>query len=135
MKSLKAIIEKGSDGFYSIYMPDIAGLYGTGETEDEAKENLKEAIEVAKDHVEETGDTTYYAPLLENYTIEYAYDLSGFFKTFDMFDVSALANYVGVNSSLMRRYKSGITKASCNQKIKISTGIHRLAKQLSTASF
>ena len=30
---LKAVIEKGKDGFYSIYMPEISGLFGTGKTE------------------------------------------------------------------------------------------------------
>ena len=135
MKSLKAIIEKGSDGLYSIYIPEIAGLYGTGETEDEAKENLKEAIEAAIDHVEETGETDDYAPLLEKHAIEYVYDLSGFFKTFDIFDVTAFSRRLGINSSLMRRYKTGMSKASATQKSKILTGIHSVAGQLSAVNF
>jgi predicted RNase H-like HicB family nuclease len=135
MKSLKAIIEKGSDGFYSIYMPEIAGLYGTGETEEEAKENLKDAIEMAIDHVEETGDTTYYAPLLEKHIVEYAYDLSGFFKTFDIFDVTAFSKKIGINSSLMRRYKTGMSKASVAQKTKILDGIYSVANELHAVKF
>ena len=135
MKSLKAIIEKGSDGFYSIYMPDIPGLFGAGETESEAKENLREAIEIAIDHVEETGDTTYYAPLLENHAIEYAYDLSGFFKTFDIFDVTAFSKKIGINSSLMRRYKTGMSKASASQKTKILNGIYSVADELNAVKF
>ena len=135
MKSLKAIIEKGSDGFYSVYVPEIPGLYGAGETESDAKENLKEAIEVAIDHMEETGDTTYYAPLMEDHTIEYAYDLSGFFKTFDIFDVTALSKRIGINSSLMRRYKTGISKASASQKAKILDGIYSIADDLLAVKF
>ena len=135
MKSLKAIIEKGSDGFYSIYMPEIAGLYGAGETESEAKENLQEAIEMAIDHVEETGEYDDYAPLLENHTIEYSYDLSGFFKTFDIFDVTALSKRIGINASLMRRYKTGMSKASVAQKRKILDGIYSVAGELQTVKF
>ena len=135
MKLLKAIIEKGSDGLYSIYMPEIAGLFGTGETEDEAKESLKEGIEIAIDHVEETGDSTYYAPLLEDHTIEYTYDLSGFFKTFDIFDVTALSKRIGINASLMRRYKTGMTKASVSQKAKILDGIYSVANELYAVKF
>jgi len=67
---LKAIIEKGKDGLYSIYIPDIAGLFGTGETETEAKENLNESIEIALEHVEETGEWGDYSPLNGNYTLE-----------------------------------------------------------------
>ena len=132
---LKAIIEKGKDGFYSIYTPDIAGLFGTGETETEAKENLNESIEMALEHVEETGEWGDYSLLKGNYTIEYAYDLSGFFKTYDFFDVTALANRIGVNASLMRRYKTGMKKASFAQKAKISKGIYSIAEQLSAVNF
>ena len=135
MNTIKAVIEKGSDGLYSIYLPEIAGMYGTGETEAEAKENLREAIEIAIDHVEETGDATYYAPLLENHTIEYAYDLSGFFKTFDIFDVTAFSKKIGINSSLMRRYKTGMSKASALQKTKILNGIYSVANELNAIKF
>jgi predicted RNase H-like HicB family nuclease len=135
MKILKAIIEKGKDGFYSIYIPEITGLYGAGETEREAKENLNEAIEVALEHVEETGEWGDYSPLKGNYSIEYAYDLSGFFKTYDFFDVTALANRIGINASLMRRYKTGMKKASLAQKTKIREGIHVIAQQLNAVKF
>jgi len=135
MKTLKAIIEKGKDGFYSIYIPEIAGLYGTGETEKEAKESLGEAIEMALEHVEETGRWEDYSPLRENHSIEYVYDLSGFFKTYDFFDVTALANRIGINASLMRSYKTGTKKASLAQKTKIGEGIHILAKQLNAVKF
>jgi len=71
MKKLKAIIEKGKDGFYSIYTPEIARLFGAGRTEDEAKRDFSEAIEMALEHVEETGDWGDYSPLKGNYSIEY----------------------------------------------------------------
>ena len=135
MNSIKAIIEKGSDGLYSIYLPEIAGIFGTGETEAEAKESLSDAIEMVSEHVEETGEYEYYAPLLKNHTIEYAYDLSGFFKTFDFFDVTALSKRIGINSSLMRRYKTGMTKASSSQKAKILDGVHSVADELYAVKF
>ena len=135
MKSLKAIIEKGSDGFYSIYIPDIPGLYGTGETESEAKESLNESIEEAIEHVKETGCDTYYASLIKVHSIEYVYDLSGFFKTYNFFDVTAFAKRVGVNASLMRRYKTGIKKASATQKTKILEEIHAVADELHAVQF
>ena len=37
--------------------------------------------------------------------------------------------------SLMRRYKTGMKKASFAQKAKISDGIHGIAKQLSAVRF
>lgn len=127
MKKIKAIIEKGNDGFYSIYLPDIPGIYGTGETELEAKESLSKAVDSAKEYVEEVGKWGKY--------FDFHYDLSGFFKTYDFFDISALAGRLGLNASLLRRYKSGITKAETKQKEKIEQGIHNLANELRTVKF
>ncbi|MDR2467203.1 MAG: type II toxin-antitoxin system HicB family antitoxin [Prevotellaceae bacterium] len=47
MNKLNAVVEKGSDGFYSIYIPEIPGLYGTGKTETEAKESLYQWLVVS----------------------------------------------------------------------------------------
>ena len=135
MKLIKAIIEKGTDGFYSVYTPEIPGLFGTGETEIEAKENLNEAIEMALEHVKETNDDTYYSPLLKGYKIEYAYDLSGFFKAYNYFDTTAFAKRIGINGSLMRCYKSGAKKASTLQKTKILNGIYSVANELNAVRF
>lgn len=135
MKKIKAIIEKGNDGFYSIYLPDIPGIYGTGETELEAKESLSEAVDSAKEYVEEVGKWGKYIVFKSEYQFDYHYDLSGFFKTYDFFDISALAGRLGLNASLLRRYKSGITKAETKQKEKIEQGIHNLANELRTVKF
>lgn len=134
-KNIKAVIESGENGFYSIYLPSVPGLYGTGETETEAKNELLEAIDMAREHAKETNEWEEYASLKGEIEIDYVYDLSGFFKTYNFFDVSALANALGLNPSLLRRYKSGISKASDIQKKKIEIGIHNLAERLSAARF
>jgi len=135
MKKIKAIIEKGIDGLYSIYLPDVMGMYGTGETESEAKEALFEAVDSAKEYVEEKGEWGDYIVFKADFEFDYRYDLSGFFKTYNFFDVSALAIRLGLNASLLRRYKSGISKAETKQKEKIEQGIHNLANELSTVKF
>lgn len=135
MKKIKAIIEKGIDGLYSIYLPDVPGIYGTGETESEAKGALFEAVDSAKEYVEEVGKWGKYIVFRSDYEFDYRYDLSGFFKTYDFFDVSALAGRLGLNASLLRRYKSGISKAEAKQKVKIEQGIHDLAYELKTVKF
>ncbi len=134
-KQLTAVIEKGEDNNYSIYLPQITGLYGTGETEEEAKAELLEAISSAKEYAEEENDWSEYKLLKNDFNIEYKYDLSGFFKTYDFFDVSALANYIGLNASMLRRYKTGKSKASDKTKQKVEMGIHSIAQQLSIAHF
>ena len=135
MKKIMAIIEKGNDGLYSIYLPDVFGIYGTGKTEAEAKEALFEAVDSAKEYMEETEDFSAYNVFKSDFEFDYRYDLSGFFMTYNFFDVSALAIKIGLNASLLRRYKSGASKAENKQKEKIEHGIHNLAKELMAVRF
>jgi len=137
MKKVVAIIEKASDGGYGIYCPDLEGiaLYGYGLTEEEAKENLQENIESILEYYEEESKPVPEVLGTGKISFEYRYDFSGFFKTYPFFNVSELAIMLGVNSSLMRKYKNGLAFASGEQRKKIESGIHKLSKQLSTVQF
>ena len=90
----------------------------------------------------EKGNDGLYSIYLPDYNVfksdfefDYRYDLSGFFMTYNFFDVSALAIKIGLNASLLRRYKSGASKAENKQKEKIEHGIHNLAKELMAVRF
>jgi predicted RNase H-like HicB family nuclease len=137
MKKTVAIIEKASDGGYGIHCPGLTGtvLYGYGLTEKEAKENLLENLESILEHYEEENRPV--PEVLNNGKIEfeYRYDFSGFFKAFPFFNVSGLASAVGINSSLMRKYKNGLAFASGEQRKKIESCIHDISEKLSTVQF
>ena len=47
MKEIKVIIEKGKDQ-YGAYAENIEGIYGAGDTVDEAKQSIIEAIDLFK---------------------------------------------------------------------------------------
>lgn len=134
-KVIKAVIEQASDGGYGIYCPELEGisLFGYGLTESEAKEDLQDNLEM---FVDECEDENIIKVLNKgDIKFDYQYDISGFFKTYNIFNVSELAKRMGINPSLMRRYKQGITMASKEQKKKIEKEIHILAKELSTVQF
>jgi predicted RNase H-like HicB family nuclease len=137
MKKMTAIIEKAKDGGYGIYCPDLTGvaLYGYGLNEEEAKENLQENLESILEYYEEENKPV--PDVLDNgkVTFEYKYDFSGFFQSYPFFNVSELAAVIGINSSLMRKYKNGLAFASKEQRKKIESGIHSLSQQLSTVQF
>ena len=137
MKKVVAIIEKASDGGYGIYCPDLKGvaLYGYGLTEKEAKENLQENLESILEYYEEENKPVPEALGTGKISFEYKYDFSGFFKTYPFFNVSELAVMLGINSSLMRKYKNGLAYASKAQRERIESGIYNLSKQLSTVRF
>ena len=71
-----AIIEKGTDGFYSIYSDTTLlnhGLGGYGSSEEEAKADFMQSIEEAKDMIAEAGE-----PIpndAESIQVEFKYDI------------------------------------------------------------
>ena len=42
----KVVIEKGEDGYYVVTVPSLPGCISQGKTKEEALENIKEAIEL-----------------------------------------------------------------------------------------
>jgi hypothetical protein len=70
-----------------------------------------------------------------NIEFDYHYDFSGFFQSFPFFNVSALAKEVGLNSSLLRKYKEGLAVASPVQKKRLERAIHGIADRLRAATF
>jgi hypothetical protein len=133
MRTITATIEKASDGGYGIYT-DIPGLIGSGLTEEEAKTDFCGVLkEQAAYYYERTN--TYPDWYKEGYEIEYRYDLSGFFLSFPFINASEFASYVGINPSLMRKYKSGLVKASAKQKDQIQAKYSEMIRNLERVKF
>ena len=61
-----------------------------------------------------------------------AYDLTSVFDQNDFLNVSAIAKRVGINSSLLRQYTSGVKIPSQQTAARIEKVIHGLAEQLRT---
>lgn len=68
----------------------------------------------------------------EKVKFKIAYDLTSVFEHNDFLNVSAVAKRVGINSSLLRQYTSGVKVPSHQTANRIETVIHSLAKQLAT---
>lgn len=50
---LKVILEPSDEGGYTVYVPSLPGCISEGETLDEALENIREAIELYLEPVED----------------------------------------------------------------------------------
>lgn len=50
---LKIVLEESDEGGYTVYVPSLPGCISEGETEEEAMENIREAIEL---YLEPTED-------------------------------------------------------------------------------
>lgn len=133
MTEIKAIIEKGEDGLFSIYTENIPGLYGSGLTESEAREDFEEVLEEQIEFYEEReGKKPEWG---EDYKIVYEYSLTGFFLAFPFINVSEFAKAVGVNPSLMRQYKNGLAFASEKQRLSIQQAYNGIVERMKAVSF
>lgn len=133
MKKIVAIIEKGDDGGYCIYAADdCVPVVGSGMTEQEARQDFEEVMgEQAEYMKEQTG--TY--PEWHGAEVEYRYDMSGFFLSFPFINATEFARSIGINPSLMRKYKNGLTAASERQKNLIQDKFTEIVKQLDRVRF
>lgn len=133
-KKLIAVIEKATDGGFSIYAKDVDGAFGYGLTEEEARQDFVEVLEEQADYYKERHGEfpQWYSEGME---VEYQYDLSGFFEAFPFISVSGFAEAVGINASLMRRYKSGSAFAGEKQRKAIQAGYDRIIHRMQAVRF
>ena len=129
---IKAIIDKGSDGLYSVYSDGMIGRHGFGgfgSSVVEAKEDFEESIKEAQKL--SIGDGT---SIPDDYAVEYAYDIPSLFGYLDYFNISKFAEFAGINESKMRAYKAGLAFPGERTMRKIEAAISRIEQQLHSVS-
>jgi predicted RNase H-like HicB family nuclease len=113
-----ALIEKGKDGTFGIFTPDLKStIIGDGNTVAEAKADFKNSVNELLLFYKETGKQI--PEELTDIEFEYKYDVASLFNFYDFINVSKFAKAAGINSSLMRQYKTGNQYISENQILKI----------------
>ena len=129
MKTTKAIIEKGNDGTYGIYPPDIKNVFwGDGNTVLEAKQDFLNSYQEMLDSY--TEDNKPIPEELQDLQFEYQYDVSAIFNDNPYLNISSTAKQIGINPSLMRQYASGKQYISKAQVQKIQNGIRAIGRKL-----
>lgn len=130
---VKAIIERGMDGIYSVYMDDDNfdfGLNGQGNSVNEAKAEFIAVYEELKDMYKEEGKDI---PILE---FEYIFDVASFLDYFsNVLSKSGLEKITGVNQKQLWHYAAGKRNPSRETILKIQNGLHKLAEDLSQVQF
>ena len=130
---ITAIIERGSDGLYSVWSEQDLnnhGFGGYGENVEIAKRDfllsVEEAVALSK---------TEGADVPERIETIFKYDLQSFFNYFDWINVSKFAQCAGINESKMRQYKTGAAFAGEATLRKILTAVKRMSAELGEVSF
>ncbi len=133
MKTVKAKIERASDGNYSVYM-DADGLdyliTGTGKTVEEALKVFKDGYEDTKAFYTENGKK------FEEVEFSYAYDIASFLQYYaKTLSLSGLEKITGVNQKQLGHYISGFRNPSPKTAKKIEDGIHHFSEELASVRF
>jgi len=124
-----ALIEKGKDGTFGIFTPDInSTIIGEGNTVAEAKTDFENSVREIIQFYKEDGKEL--PEELKDIQFVYKYDIASMFDYYNWINVSQFAKKAGINSSLMRQYRMGKTYISENQIGKIERTLHSLGNEL-----
>ena len=133
MEMIIAIIEKGDTDSYGIYAAnDNVPLLASGDTEQEARDNFESIKNEQADYMEQQ---TGVRPAWADASVEYRYDMSAFFQRFPFINVTEFARCLGINPSLMRKYKNGLAAAGEKQKDLIQRKFDEIVKDLNRVRF
>lgn len=126
-KKIKIIIER-SDDSYSSYAENVPGIYGHGNTVDEAKQSALTGIDLLKKY---NQDENIPAILKGDYEIVFKFDAESFLNFYKkIFTNAALERMTGINQKQFQHYASGLKKPRLAQVKKIETAMHNLGKEL-----
>ncbi|MEI7844711.1 MAG: type II toxin-antitoxin system HicB family antitoxin [Chloroflexota bacterium] len=130
MKTI-ALIEKGKDGTFGVFTPDIKHtIIGEGNTVSEAKRDFENSVTEVLASYTERG--LAIPAELQGVEFEYKYDISSLFNYYNFINVSKFAQVAGINASLLRQYKMGNQYISENQVLKIEDAFHKVANEFAT---
>ena len=128
MRRVKAIIERASDGSYSIYMDADNMDYlitGLGSTAEEALEDFKKTYEEMKSFYIKKGK------VFEECEFVFSYDMASFLSYFSRnFSLAGLSRLTGINQGQLSHYLTGHRKPSRRTVEKMQQSIREFADEL-----
>lgn len=121
---INVIVESGKDS-YSCYMENSKGLdfslVGCGKTAKAAVEDFYAARDEMKDYYKEQG------MVFPDVEFVFHFDVGALFDYYPL-NITALANYINMNGSLLRQYATGIKRPSARTLEKLNKGLETLGK-------
>lgn len=131
MENKKVVVEISFTGNnFCAYIPQLPGCVATGETPEEIKQNIAEAVAF---HVE--GSLKDRDPLPKifkgTYRLTYKFDAQSLLKYYKgTFTNAAMERLTGINQGQLSHYLNGIKKPRTTQVKKIQTALHKLGQEL-----
>lgn len=123
-KKVKAVIERGDDGRFAVYVDDEQGygFHGFGDTAEDAMEDFV----IAYNEFREKGWCN------ESLQFDFVYDTASFLQLFkDKLSLTGLQAITGVNRKQLNHYVTGVSRPSPKTVQRISTGLKKFSQELS----
>lgn len=134
MKEVKVIAEKTVTG-YSAYLPDVSGIITVGDTFNELRQNVAEAVDLYLQACGEFGDPIPEA-LSGKYRLVFKFDTETFLEWLSgIMSQKGLSEIANINESLISQYAHGVKKPGPKQLKRIETALHKFADDLYSISF
>lgn len=129
MSTLIAVIERCENN-YSAYIESLDGIVATGNTIDEIKGNLLEAIDAFVCACRESG-CDIPELLAEDFNVEFRMDVESVLNFYaGIFTKAGLERITGINQKQLWHYANGASKPRRAQVLKIENALHRLGNEL-----
>jgi len=129
MEIINIVVEKSAD-YYDAYAENCEGIYGAGETAEQAKENALDGLRL---FVESRPVESLPKILQGEYQVKFQYDVQSFLNYYEkIFSKPALQRITGINQKLLHHYSSGLKKPRVMQRKRIEKALHRFGKELLT---
>lgn len=129
MERVTVIIEK-SDHNFSAYIEGIDGIAVTGDTIDEIKQRMAEAIQFYVEVAQEEG-LEVPEPFKGEYELSFKMDMVSFFEFYTkIFSKAGLERLSGINQKQLWNYASGKRRPRPEQSVRLETALHKLGEEL-----
>lgn len=135
METIKAYIERGDNGDYSVYV-DLAdnilnyGIHGTGKSTKEAIDDFTKSYNEMKKFHQQKGKVFIEAKF--NFTYDTASFLAYYSK---ILSLSGLQRITGINQGQLSHYVTGHRKPSPKTVKKIEESLHAFADEIGNIRF
>jgi len=127
MKTIKIIIEKSSDS-YGAYAENVVGIYGAGDTVEECKQSIFDAIDTLKAYIDQDQIPEI---LKSDYKVSFRFDTESLLNYYKgILSNPAIEKLTGINQKLIHQYSTGLKKPREAQRKKIEKGLHELGREL-----
>ncbi len=128
MQKINVSVKPNKDGWWA-EITSLPGCYSFGESLDELKKNIKEAIDL---HIEGLIDTDQYVNeevIRGEYELELKINIQDLFEYYPL-TVKGISERAGMNRSLLNQYVKGEKTMSEKQALRIIGTIHQLGNEL-----